>query len=698
MQYWWIRFGGLACLCSAIFATTGCGGSGGASSAALQSDQGAVITGSVGDGPVVGAMIEVVSADGVVVAQAIGGSTSSFRAFVPPRTPYPIKLRAVGGTDLVVQKAPDFTLEAVVLRPDQRIANLSPFSTVASRGSSCSGRQVNRRQTARVWQQIMSQLNMGYDMKQFGDPVEVAVDSGNVAQLMLASEALGETIRRTRAALPPDEEMDSNAIMQAISCDIAADGALDGAGVGAERRVTATFLAASAGVLVETVAKTLRVDGRDVMSDLDAAVAQMGHGDAVSVRDVALNPDIVASARGRLALLLDRVPGDTVARLLALLDTTPLASVSRLINDTLDGGGTAALDAAAPAVATDDVAVDALFASSAQVPIARQPVLSLAVTPQNVRPGDTARLSWASDGARSCWASGGWDGEQSLQGDRVTGKLMTPSRYALTCSGLGGTARSEVTLAVAGAVPPPPPGVSLTASPPVTTPGGTVTLAWTSRGADQCTADGDWAGSTPLSGSRVVGPVDRNQNYALVCTGSGGAATDVAQVSVATPTQPASPVTASLQATPAWISPGGSVTLSWNSAGATGCSASGAWSGAKTASGSVSVGPLSTDSGFTLSCTGPGGNSVASTTVSMRAARLSWQAPDSADPVAGQVKSFKIYYGNTPGQYGDMIVVPPTVQTYQLALNPGTYYFTLAPTLADGQDGARSNEVSKTIE
>ena len=510
MQYRWIRVGGLACLCSVILATTGCGGSGGAaSSAALQSDQGAVISGSVGDGPVVGATIEVVSADGVVVARAIGGATSSFRAFVPPRTPYPITLRAVGGTDQVVHRAPDFTLEAMVLDPKQRIANLSPFSTVAAHGASCSGRPLKGRQMARMWQQVMSQLDMGYDMKQFGDPIAAAVDSSNVAQLMLASEALGETVRRTRAALSANEALDSDAIINAIACDIAADGALDGTGMGAERRVTGTFLAASAGVLVETVAKALRVDGRDVMSDLDAAVKQAGHDNAVSVRDVALSPDIVESARGRLALLLGRIPGDTVARLLALLDTTPLASVSRLVSDALGSTGSAVLDAAAPAVAADDSAMDAIFAVNAQAPLAPQPVVSLAVAPSDVIAGGIARLSWASDGAQNCWASGGWDGEQSLQGDRVTGKMMTPSRYALTCSGLGGTARSEVTLSVAGAVPPPPPSVTLSAAPPTIAPGGSVTLTWNSTGASQCAADGDWTGGTPLTGSRVVGPVDR---------------------------------------------------------------------------------------------------------------------------------------------------------------------------------------------
>jgi hypothetical protein len=56
--------------------------------------------------------------------------------------------------------------------------------------------------------------------------------------------------------------------------------------------------------------------------------------------------------------------------------------------------------------------------------------------------------------------------------------------------------------------------------------------------------------------------------------------------------------------------------LTWSSANATACTAYGGWSGAKSASGSQSTGPLSTGATFSLACSGPGGiSSLASVSV-----------------------------------------------------------------------------------
>ena len=67
------------------------------------------------------------------------------------------------------------------------------------------------------------------------------------------------------------------------------------------------------------------------------------------------------------------------------------------------------------------------------------------------------------------------------------------------------------------------------------------------------------------------------------------------------------------------IPSGQGVRLTWTSTGATGCTASGAWSGPQATSGnSVAVGPLTANSTFTLTCDGPGGTSApASVTVTV---------------------------------------------------------------------------------
>jgi hypothetical protein len=56
--------------------------------------------------------------------------------------------------------------------------------------------------------------------------------------------------------------------------------------------------------------------------------------------------------------------------------------------------------------------------------------------------------------------------------------------------------------------------------------------------------------------------------------------------------------------------------LTWSSSNATACTAYGAWSGAKAASGSASTGPLTAGTTFSLACSGAGGiSSLASVSI-----------------------------------------------------------------------------------
>ena len=72
--------------------------------------------------------------------------------------------------------------------------------------------------------------------------------------------------------------------------------------------------------------------------------------------------------------------------------------------------------------------------------------------------------------------------------------------------------------------------------------------------------------------------------------------------------QPTVPTTLSFLASPNIVSStNGSTTLNWNAPYATRCTASGAWSGIKGASGSESICSITAESQFALSCSGPGG-------------------------------------------------------------------------------------------
>jgi hypothetical protein len=67
------------------------------------------------------------------------------------------------------------------------------------------------------------------------------------------------------------------------------------------------------------------------------------------------------------------------------------------------------------------------------------------------------------------------------------------------------------------------------------------------------------------------------------------------------------------------VSNGGSSTVTWSTTNATSCTASGGWSGSRATSGSVSTGALSATTTFTLNCSGAGGSTSKSATVTVSA-------------------------------------------------------------------------------
>ena len=94
----------------------------------------------------------------------------------------------------------------------------------------------------------------------------------------------------------------------------------------------------------------------------------------------------------------------------------------------------------------------------------------------------------------------------------------------------------------------------------------------------------------------------------------------------------------SLSATPTSITAGGSTTLGWSSTNATGCTASGGWSGAKAASGNEVVSNITVATTYSLSCTGAGGTStpaVANVTITVPTTATTANAGQSRTVFAG---------------------------------------------------------------
>ena len=227
-----------------------------------------------------------------------------------------------------------------------------------------------------------------------------------------------------------------------------------------------------------------------------------------------------------------------------------------------------------------------------------------------------------------------------------------------------------------------PPTVTLNVSSSTLPSGDSVTLSWVSSNAEQCTAGGDWSGVKDTSGDEVRGPVTSNQTYTLTCSNNNGSSTASVSVTIALPNTPSLNFGTNISL----INYGENVTLAWSSNNVISCTASGDWSGSKATAGTETIGPLTNNSSFNLSCSGAGGTETKIVNVTVLLA--------SGDGISGVVDSSMVnrlgvnkvyvYAGNvTPddidGDSGDPLLVVDVNQT------PGTCNFSYAVTgLNDG--------------
>jgi hypothetical protein len=77
-----------------------------------------------------------------------------------------------------------------------------------------------------------------------------------------------------------------------------------------------------------------------------------------------------------------------------------------------------------------------------------EPTVTLSATPGTVATGAATKLSWATQDANDCSASGGWAGKKALAGDEMTAPLAAQSAFTLSCSGPGGSANATVMVKV----------------------------------------------------------------------------------------------------------------------------------------------------------------------------------------------------------------------------------------------------------
>lgn len=76
------------------------------------------------------------------------------------------------------------------------------------------------------------------------------------------------------------------------------------------------------------------------------------------------------------------------------------------------------------------------------------PVVTLSVDNPQVSSGSTVDLTWSSQNATSCAASGGWSGTQAVSGTATSAPLTSNTTFTLTCTGTGGSTSKSVMVTV----------------------------------------------------------------------------------------------------------------------------------------------------------------------------------------------------------------------------------------------------------
>jgi plastocyanin len=613
-----------------IFILAACTGS---SKQDVVESEGLVLTGSVGDGPIVGAEIRVEDAEGELVFEGISDETANYNFEIPDGTLMPVTVRVGGGTDLVTSRPADFEMQSVAFESGPVTLNVSPYTTLAVKTARCLG-EINPDNLNAAWDLIDRTINLGWARERIDDPMGESIDTLNINTILMSNEALGELIRRSADDLSASSTpLTTDEVLDHLACDIA-NGALDGIGGDSDTRVGLTMAANATAIGLEVLAGTLRVDGEDAIDRLDNAMRTILPEASGSVLDMTPPQSLIDQTVDRLGIFVSTESPEILNFALALEQATPSTARGQ-VAAVADVSALGAIDALADEIAqADPASLEPIVARQADQ--AAAPRISFAADAAVVSSGASTRLSWATSDAESCLASGGWSGEQAVSGSAQTGPLTSGTEFALSCAGRGGVVTERTFVAVQATVPEPRPEPNPEPAPepepapvpepePVPAPeisfnadrtsvdaGDSVQLSWTTSNASACSASGAWGGSRSVNGSTIVGPLNTNVTFTLNCTGPGGQATASQSINVVQP-QPAP--TVSLSSAASSVLRGSAITLSWSSTNATSCTASGAWGGNRPLLGNSSTGNLSATSSFTLTCSGPGGTRSDNVTV-----------------------------------------------------------------------------------
>ncbi len=241
------------------------------------------------------------------------------------------------------------------------------------------------------------------------------------------------------------------------------------------------------------------------------------------------------------------------------------------------------------------------------------PTVSFWANPTMVSYNGSSILTWNSDNATSCVASGGtvgWPGNRNTSGAFSVGGLTNTTTFIITCSNNVGSISGSTTVTVNN--PPiqtPSPTVNISAIPSNIEYNGASAISWSSSNATSCVASGGtpgWTGNRNTSGNFYIGSLTNTTTFYISCSNSTGTVSRSATINVGNNNNyNYNYISVNITADDGSIDYEDSTRIRWSSNNAQYCNASGGtngWSGNQNTSGTFYTGSLVSDKTFRITC------------------------------------------------------------------------------------------------
>jgi len=294
-----------------------------------------LISGSVGDGPIVNADVTVYDAQNNVLAQTLSDASASYNVSIPYDSNFPITVKATSNAttyDVVTNLPPDFELLSAAINSGSQVVNITPFSTLAVLSAEGRTGGLNSTTLTRAKSDVLGHLSFGLNPLLAADVISSPLTSTNAANIVKSSEAISEYFRRTQTALNNKGlSLDIDSVIGVLADDLS-DGVIDGNNINSSNNNNASIIAAianiiSAQVLLETITNTLTINGgQPATQALNTAILLVAPNSSMTSTDVVITTELIEQTKRALfaaETVLNRGDISSFANSLDSFNSTP---------------------------------------------------------------------------------------------------------------------------------------------------------------------------------------------------------------------------------------------------------------------------------------------------------------------------------------------------------------------------------------